>query len=307
MVENTGREAVELNLGELQESQFGVLVENYRRELQVHCYRMMGSVQDADDMVQETFLKAWRHRETFEGQASFRAWLYRIATNSCLDQLKKMKRRCVPVTRQDVSAGSDPIPAPVMEAVWLEPYPDHLLDVGSVNPEEKLVKRETIALAFIVALHVLAPRQRAILILRDVLNWRAKEVADLLETSVSAVKSALHRARTTLAEYENGDLPYDDAGDVLDEIEQQQLAGYVRAWETADIEGLLMLLKHDATFSMPPLPSWYRGRESIRVLAGKTVFSGEANGRWRLVPTRANGQLAFGLYRLDEEKGGYNG
>jgi len=282
--------------------EFGALVEPHRRELQAHCYRMVGSVQDAEDMVQETFLRAWRRRETFEGRASFRAWLYKIATNVCLDALEKRPRRVVPVTRQGVSTLDEPIPPGVMEPIWLEPYPDELLAPDDVSPEGRLSARENITMAFIAALHLLPPRQRAVLILRDVLDWQAREVADLLDITVPAVKSALHRARTTLASHAHA------AGVEarFDETATPQLDHYVRAWETADINALLALLKADATFSMPPIPSWYRGRDTIGGVVAKTVFSGEANGRWRLLPTRANRQPAFGLYRRDDAQGVYS-
>lgn len=291
-----------INLRVVDQHEFGTLAEPYRRELQAHCYRMVGSVQDAEDMVQETFLRAWRRRETFEGRASLRAWLYKIATNVCLDALEKRPRRVVPVTRHEVSTLDEPIPPDVTEPIWLEPYPDELLAPDDATPEGRVAARENITLAFIAALHLLPPRQRAVLILRDVLDWQASEVADLLDITVPAVKSALHRARTTLANHEH-------VGGVegrLDASVMPQLNHYVRAWETADINALLALLKADATFSMPPIPAWYRGRDTIGELVNRTVFRGEANGRWRLLPTRANGQPAFGLYRRDEALGVYS-
>lgn len=292
-----------MNLSTIDQHEFGTLTEPHRRELQAHCYRLMGSVQEAEDMVQETFLRAWRRRETFEGRASLRAWLYKIATNICFDTLAKRPRRAVPVTYQAVSTLDEPIPSSVMEPIWLEPFPDEWLMADDDNPEGRLSTRENISMAFIAALHLLPPRQRAILILRDVLEWQASEVAHLLDISVPAVKSALHRARTTLANHDHlwgGEVAN---ASVLDEIGQNQLNQYVRAWETADIDALLVMLKEDATFSMPPIPAWYQGRESIRGLTAKTVFSGQANGRWRLLPTRANHQPAFGLYRQGEAPG----
>lgn len=279
-----------------------MLVEPHRHALKAHCYRMMGTVQEAEDMVQEAFLRAWRRRETYAGRASLRAWLYRIATNVCLDALEKRPRRAVPVTRQQASTLDEPIPPSVMEPVWLEPYPDEWLAVDEDDPEWFVDSRENISMAFIAALHLLPPRQRAILILRDVLDWQASEVADLLDISVSAVKSALHRARATLAAGGPA-LRREAAEPILDAVRKQQLAEYVRAWETADIDALVMLLKDDATFSMPPIPSWYQGRETIRGLVSRTVFGGPANGRWRLLPTRANKQLAFGLYRVGDTPG----
>ncbi len=276
-----------------------MMVEPHRRELQAHCYRMLGSVHDAEDMVQETFLRAWRRRETFEGRASFRAWLYKIATHVCLDTLEKRPRRVVPIMQGPASTLDEPIPPDVNEPIWLEPYPDEWLIADDVNPEGYVSTRENITIAFIAALHLLPPRQRAVLILRDVLDWQASEVADLLEITVPAVKSALHRARTTLATHGQTVRAQAAAVDVLDSAAQTQLHDYVRAWETADVSALLRLLKADATFSMPPIPAWYRGRDTIGGLVSRTVFSGDARGRWRLLPTKANRQTAFGLYRHD--------
>jgi RNA polymerase sigma-70 factor (ECF subfamily) len=285
------------------QTEFGTRIESYRRELHVHCYRLMGSIQDADDMVQETLLRAWRRRETVERFSSLRAWLYAIATNVCLDALKRRPTRRVPITHVAASSLAEPIPHEVVEPIWLEPYPDALLQAAhDQNPEEQVAAREHVAMAFIVALHRLPPRQRAVLLLRDVLDWPASDVATLLDASVSAVKSALHRARATLAERRDA-LAADSR--TLDSAAQAQLAAYVRAWEAADIPALVRLLKEEATYSMPPIPAWYRGRETIRVLLSRTVFSGQAYGRWRLLPTCANGQPAFGLYRQAETPGHY--
>lgn len=292
------------DLSQLDARGFGERVEPHRRELHVHCYRMLGSLQDAEDMVQETFLRAWRRRETYAGRASVRAWLYRIATNVCLDALDKRPRRAVPWTRSPAGSLDAPIPPSVTEPVWLEPYPDEWLADESDSPERIVAARRHITLAFVAALHLLPPRQRAILILRDVLDWQANEVADLLDTSVPAVKSALHRARATLAAHDLTDR-LDDAVSALDTGAQQRLAAYVRAWEQADVDGLMALLTEDATFSMPPIPSWYAGRSVVVALVAKTIFAGDAVGRWRLLPTRANRQIAFGLYRLDPDAGVY--
>ncbi len=306
MTENTGSQPTVMPIDSVDQDQFGTLVEPYRRELQAHCYRMMGSVQDAEDMVQETFLRAWRRRETHEGRASFRAWLYKIATNVCLDNLKRRPRRRVPVTRQAVSSAAEPVPAGIMEPIWLEPYPDDLLAPSDDTPERYVAARETITMAFIAALHLLPPRQRAVLLLRDVMDWQASEVAALLDMTVAAVKSALHRARATLATHGYATRAGGFTTAMLDEVDQTRLGDYVRAWETADVHALLSLLKEEATFSMPPIPSWYRGKDEIRKLTSATVFSGDAAGRWRLLPTRANGQPAFGLYRQAQTPGTYS-
>ena len=286
------------------QAEFGARIEHYRRELCLHCYRMMGSIHDADDMVQETFLRAWRRRETIEDASSLKAWLYKVATNICLDALKRRPKRRVPITHGAAATLAEPIPPEIVEPIWLEPYPDSALPTTDrQNPEDLLIAREHITLAFIVALHWLPPRQRAVLLLRDVLDWPASEVAALLETTVSAVKSALHRARSVLAEHRiSANANY---GWKLEGAAQTQLAAYVAAWEAADVAAFVRLLKEDATFSMPPIPAWYRGKELIRALVLRTVFSGEAQRRWRLLPTHANGQPAFAVYRQTEASGFY--
>jgi RNA polymerase sigma-70 factor, ECF subfamily len=283
----------------LNQDSFNQLVEAHRHELHRHCYRMMGTLDDAEDALQEAFLRAWRGRDTYAGRAPVRAWLYKIATNTCLDALKKQPKRFIPKTHQPASSASDPIPPAIHDPIWLDPYPDELYLSDEKNPEEVVIQREHISMAFITALHVLPPRQRAVLILCDVLDWKAQEAADVLNTTVLAVKSALHRARVTLnqAEYQKNVPP--------DTIEHTFLQAYIHAWQMADVEGLIGLLTEDAIFSMPPIPSWYRGRDAIRQLIAKTIFSGQAHGRWRLSAVRANGQIAFGLYRYDEEKQGH--
>lgn len=294
-------------LEDLSEQEFGALTETHRRELLAHGYRLLGSMQEAEDVVQETFLRAWRRRETYEGRATLRAWLYKIATNLCLDMLRRGPRRTLPIARQAAANPDDPIPMNVAEPTWLEPCPDDLLAAEEANPEARHSERESVTLAFMTALHLLPPRQRAVLILRDVLDWEASEVANLLDTTVPGVKSALHRARATLGSRYQSARPETMPASALDEARHALLQRYVRAWETADVEGLLALLKAEATFSMPPIPAWYRGRENIGALVSKTVFAGPARGRWRLHPTRANGQPGFGLYRRDEAEGVYTG
>ncbi len=291
------------NLASLDPQEFSVLSEPHRRELQVHCYRMLGSLLEAEEAVQETLLRAWRRRETYAGRAPLRAWLFKIATNHCLDHLARRPRRAIPKTRGPAADLANPIPPDVNEPVWLEPYPDDLLAPEDANPEARVSQRESVALAFVAALHLLPARQRAILILRDVLEWPAGEVAELLEISVPAVKSALHRARTTLGRHYPAASGETVRPEALDDARREQLAKYVQAWEAADADGLAALLKDEATFSMPPIPAWYQGRETIRSLVGRTIFAGPAQGRWRLVPTRANGQPAFDLYRVDASAG----
>lgn len=285
-------------IGKLGEQAFGAVVERYRNELQAHCYRMLGSIIEAEDMVQETFLRAWARRESYRQDISLRAWLYKIATNICLDTLKKQRRRVIPRTFGEVSSAVDPIPASMNEPIWLEPYPDELLAWDGDDPESAVLTHERISIAFLAALQLLPPRQRAALILSDVLEWRADEIADLLDTTVPAVKSALHRARARLA-----GLPANSGGDALQpapDTVKAQLDAYLAAWQTGDVDRLIQLLHDDATFSMPPIPSWYQGREEIGALVARTIFAGDAKGRWHLRLTRANHQIAFGLYRRDK-------
>lgn len=273
---------------------FAELVEGHRRELQVHCYRMLGSVLDAEDLVQETLLRAWKNLDSFEGRASLRAWLYKIATNACLDELARRPRRGLPPDLYPAADPSSPLGAAVSDPIWLEPFPDGLVGSLRNDPAARYDVRESISLAFLVALQTLPPRQRAVLLMRDVLGLRATEVANLLDDSVSAVNSALYRARLKLVERyskRGADSPSLDSGqrDLLDR--------YVAAWEAADIDGLVELLREDASFPMPPLPTWVRGRAAIREFISRHILDGDARGRWKLVPTQANGQPAFAWYR----------
>lgn len=284
---------------------FGRLAEQYRRELQIHCYRMLGSLQDAEDLVQETLLRAWQRLGTFEGRASFRAWLYKIATNACLDALQRHPQRALPPALQDAADPREPLAPPINEPIWLEPFPDEMLADAATSPEARYDARESVTLAFLTALQLLPPRQRAVLILRDVLDWRASEVAELLGLTVSAVNSALHRARTTLSQHYHARGLEAVKATILDVKIRALLDRYVRAWETADIDELVSLLKEDATFLMPPLPSWYAGRSSIRTSFSSTILAGDARGRWRLLPTRANGQPAFMVYQREDSNGAY--
>ena len=276
------------------------MTEPHRAELLTHCYRLLGSLQDAEDIVQETFLRAWRRLETYQGRASYRAWLYKIATNTCLDALRQRPKRSLPPRRGPASDPHAVMLPPTKEPIWLEPFPEELLAPAEASAEARYEARESITLAFLTALHLLPPRQRAVLILRDVLTWQAREVAGCLDTSVSAVNSLLHRARSALnRQYSRYEQPvYQSIR--LDKRTKNLLERYVHAWETADIDGLVALLKEDATFPMPPSPSWYQGRKSIADFLATTILAGQANGRWRLLPVRANSQPAFAFYRKDE-------
>jgi RNA polymerase sigma-70 factor (ECF subfamily) len=262
---------------------------------------MVGSVHEAEELVQEAFLQAWRRRETYEGRAPFRAWLYKIATNLCLDALKHRRRRTLPIAQQAASTMADPIQPPATEPIWLGPFPDDLLAAEEDSPEARYTRRESVTLAFMICLHLLPPRQRAVLIMRDVMDWQASEVADLLSLTVPAVKSALHRARTTLRSHYQAVEVEDVTERSLDETQRNLLERYVRAWEAADVEGLVALLKDDATFSMPPIPNWYRGHADIRAFVTTGIFSGQPQRRWRLYPTGANAQPAFGVYRWNDK------
>jgi len=284
---------------------FSELTEPYRRELQIHCYRILGSLHEAEDMVQETMLKAWKRLDTYEGRASFRAWLYKIATNTCLDFLdRRRRRRLLP---RDVQPAADPgagILPPAVEVTWLEPFPDEWLrDAAAASPEARYTDRESISLSFMIALQYLPPRQRAVLILRDVLDFSAHETAEVLEITISSANSALHRARLNLSQRYHG-RDSDFVSPVTNDARTRWLLDhFVQAWESADVDGLVALLKEDAMLAMPPSPSWYHGREAIRTFSAGTIFGdegmfgGKASGRWKLLPTRASGLPAFALYQ----------
>ena len=259
---------------------FRALAEPHRRALHVHCYRMLGSVHDADDAVQETMLRAWRRLETYAGRASIRAWLFGIATNACLDALRQRPRRLLPTA---VAGPADPhaIPAPPLEIAWLEPYPDGLLD-----PHEAFAEREQIRLAFVAAVQHLPPRQRAVLLLREVLGWSAKEVAEQLDATVASVNAALARARAALR-----DLHPDERPASADEA--AIVARYVAAWEAADVAALAALLSEDVRLAMPPTPSWYEGKASVSEFLEATFTRFP---HLHLFRTRANGSEAVAVY-----------
>jgi RNA polymerase sigma-70 factor (TIGR02960 family) len=273
---------------------FRALTEPHRRELQVHCYRMLGSLQDAEDALQDTLLAAWRGLAGFEGRASIRTWLYRIATTRCLNALRAASRR--PAKEWDMPRVEPPEPTRLGEVVWLEPYPDALLE-GMIDvpigPEARYAQTEAISLAFVTALQVLPPRQLAVLILRDVLGFHANEVADMLDSTVESVNSALKRARASLqrrlpATDEREPPPAPDSPSEL-----ALMANFVRAYESGDVGALVGLLTDDVFLSMPPIPLEYEGRDIVARLLISIFRSGR---RVDLVPTRANGQPAFGAY-----------
>jgi RNA polymerase sigma-70 factor (TIGR02960 family) len=271
---------------------FRDLVEPFRRELQVHCYRMLGSYQDAEDALQDTMLSAWQGLSAFAGRASIRTWLYRIATNRCLNALRSVRRR--PAKEWNITEIEPPEPTRLGEVVWLEPYPDLLRDgmVGIAGPEARYEQTEAISLAFVTALQLLPPRQRAVLILREVLGYRANEVADMLDATVESVTSALKRARASLQQ--RLAVAEDEPPLAVDSpTEQALVARFVRAFESGDIDALVDLLTADVNLSMPPLPHEYQGRDAVTRFYTAMFGIGRL---YRLVPTRANGQPAFATY-----------
>ena len=290
---------------------FETLVGAYRRELLVHCYQMLGSLSDAEDLVQETLLRAWEKRATLTSPQSYRAWLYRIATNLCLNRQRSVSRRSLPSDLSPPSKPADISPlsksgssvrSSLQEPVWLEPFPDELLVDPQSDPEDQALRHEQISLAFLVALQHLTPAQRAVLLLREVLEWKASEVASWLDLSVPAVNSALQRARQALYQRskENGSetpvaQPQPQVQNLLDR--------YMTLWQQADVPGLAQLLREDAWMTMPPIPAWVAGRTDIATLLQLRVFP--PGRQWLLLPTRANGSPAFGMYRRGVGEDGY--
>jgi RNA polymerase sigma-70 factor, ECF subfamily len=289
------------------ESAFGAMADAYRRQLQVHCYRMLGSFDDAEDTVQETMLRAWRSRATFEGRSSFRNWLYRIATNACLNQLERSPRR---VTAPDVVGPTDDprtMPKWAPELPWIQPYPDDLLELAApteAEPDAVLVARETIELVYLAAIQHLPARQRAVLILRDALDWSAKEAADTLDMSVASVNSALHRARTTMRDA----LPRDTVAPAKVKRptaeENALLQKFMDAFERADAGALSRLLRNDARLTMPPALMWFDGRDAVLGLY-RQLLGPDSFGDFRLVATTANTLPAAAAYLRARGKSEY--
>jgi RNA polymerase sigma-70 factor, ECF subfamily len=287
------------------ERAFDRLVEPYRGELQAHCYRMLGSLHDAEDALQDALLNAWRGLAGFEARSSLRSWLYTVATNACLSAIRKRRRRVLPIDLGPPADPNDAPPEPLLEPLWVEPYPDEALGLrdGFAAPDARYEQRESLELAFVAALQHLPAHQRAVLILREVLGFSAAEVGDALELTVSAVNSHLQRARKAV---EQG-LPEQSQQATLrslgdDEI-RRIVEGYMDAWERADVPAVVSMLAQDAAMAMPPMPLWFSGRAAIEAFISRGPLSGEI--RWRHVPTRANGQLAIGCYEWQEDKGAY--
>ena len=273
---------------------FAEQVEKYQHELLVHCYRMLGSYDDAEEMVQETFLRAWRSRGSFEGRSSFRAWLYRIATNACIDDVRR-PQRVLPYQLEPASFPASALPARE-DVPWLQPFPDVILDRFE-EPDAVAIRRETIELAFLIAIQHLPARQRAVLIFRDVLGWSARETADAVSLSVAAVNSALQRARPVL----RGHLPPHRAEwstSSPSAVEQELLRKYMAAWDAADPDALAALMHEDIRITMPPYPFWFQGRrDAVRSLAANLDPTGNAyRGHWRFLPTTLNHQPTLATY-----------
>jgi RNA polymerase sigma-70 factor (ECF subfamily) len=265
-------------------------LEDYRVELTGYCYRMLGSAFEAEDAVQETLLRAWRGLDRFEGRSALRSWLYRIATNVCLSMLGASQRRARPMDLSPAGTADHPLPEPLPEATWIEPIPDTVAVPTGGDPAEVAVARESIRLAFVAALQHLPPKQRAVLILREVLRWRAEEVAELLDTTVVSVNSALQRARATLASRDTTAVP----AKPMDEEQQALLARYVDAFERYDMDSLTSLLHEDATWNMPPYELWLHTHlDMTRWCLGPGIGCRGS----RLIPTLANGSPAFGQYK----------
>src|SRR4051812_35923032 len=283
-----------------QESAYAELVDPYRGELHAHCYRMLGSVHDAEDALQEALLRAWRGLGRFEGRSSLRSWLYTIATNTCLNAIARRPKRVLPI---DYGPAYDPHRAPgepVVESVWIEPYPDEMLGLedGYAAPEARFEQREGVELAFVAALQHLPANQRAALILREVLGFSAKECAEMLDTSVASVNSALQRARASVDERVPEQTQQATLRELGDDELREIVGRYVDAWERNDGQAFAAMLTEDATFAMPPLASWYTGREGISIWAASSPMNG--NWRWKPLLVRANGQPALAFYTWDE-------
>jgi RNA polymerase sigma-70 factor (ECF subfamily) len=283
------------------EDAFGRLVEPHRRGLEAQCYRMLGSIHDAEDALQETLLRAWRGLPRFEGKSSVRAWLYRIATNTCLNLVERRPARVLPPGYGPAADPHDDLGEPLVESVWVEPFPDEMLgsEDAQASPEARYVAREGVELAFVAALQHLPARQRAVLILREVLGFSANEVAEALETTPAAVYSALQRAHKAVEERLPQQSQQETLRSVGDEGVREIVERYVDAWERHDVEAVAAMLTEDATLAMPPIPTWFRSREAVSAFLARGPLAGGQS--WRIVPSLANGQPAFGHYLLDEE------
>ena len=276
---------------------FERLVEPYRHELLVHCYRILGSYEDAEDLLQETLVRAWQHLASFEGRSTLRAWFYKIATNACLDALDTRKRRGL---SKEIYPRGDPtgtLPMASNDIMWVEPFPDEMIDgQPSIYPEARYEVRESIMLAFVAALQKLPGRQRAVLLLCDVLGWNASEAAEILDMTIAAVNSALQRARESMKQTDRKSTP---TAARLNEQLSSLLTRYVAAWEAADSAALVAVLRDDVALTMPPFPIWFKGRADVRAFLDSYLFKIFNPFRVRLIPLRANGSPAFAVYQMD--------
>jgi RNA polymerase sigma-70 factor, ECF subfamily len=276
---------------------FEQLIEPHRHELLVHCYRILGSFEDAEDMLQEALVRAWQHLDSFEGRSSLRAWFYKIATNACLDTLDTRKRRGLSKEMYARGDPTAPLPPPSKEIIWVEPFPDEFIDrQPAMYPEARYEVRESIMLAFVAALQKLPGRQRAVLLLRDVLGWNAAEAAEILDMTTAAVNSALQRARASLKQSDHTTSPKPAR---LNEQLSSLLTRYVAAWEAADSAALVAVLREDVALTMPPFPVWFGGRADIRAFLDGYLFRIFNPFHVRLIPLRANSSPAFAVYQMD--------
>jgi RNA polymerase sigma-70 factor, ECF subfamily len=278
------------------------LVEPHRSELHAHCYRMLGSVQDAEDALQEALVRAWRGLDKFEGRSSLRSWLYRIATNTSLDAIERRPKRVLPI---DYGPPADPhggVGEPVVESVWIEPYPDETLGVedGYASPDARYEQRESVELAFVAALQLLPANQRAVLILREVLGFSAQETAGTLDTTVASVNSALQRARATIEKKLPDQSQQETLRSLGDERLREIVEEYADAWERNDVDTVVSMLAEDAAFTMPPMARWFQGHDGIRGFLEQWSMLPEWG--WRSIPTTANGQPALAFYSWDKEE-----
>jgi RNA polymerase sigma-70 factor (ECF subfamily) len=287
------------------EDAYAQLVEPHRSELHAHCYRMLGSVQDAEDALQEALVRAWKGLDKFEGRSSLRSWLYRIATNTSLDAIERRPKRILPIDYGPPADPHDGVGEPVVESVWIEPFPDETLGIedGYASPDARYEQRESVELAFVAALQLLPANQRAVLILREVLGFSAQETADTLDTSVASVNSALQRARATIEKK----LPEESQQETLrslgDEKLRELVEQYADAWERNDVDTVVSMLAEDAAFTMPPQSRWFSGKDGIRGFLEQ--WSMLPDWGWRSIPTTANGQPALAFYSWDAEQGAH--
>jgi RNA polymerase sigma-70 factor (ECF subfamily) len=292
-------EAIQGYAGDLAlHDEFQRLTSPFQHELLVHCYRFFGSLDEAEDALQETWLRAWRRLDSLKDQNALRAWLYRIATNVSLDMLDKHKTRSLPSQAYPPADPREPLPGPASDPLWIDPLPEEYLDWQGLNPEARIELSESVSLAFLTVLQILPGRQRAVLILRDVLGWKAGETAELLNLSLPAVNSALQRARATLKKHRQGRTagkPASTLGEQVDTL----LERYIQAWETADSNRLVSLLREDAVWTMPPLPTWYSGVAAIQAFLNARLFVHRTTGDVRLAAVRANGCPAFAVYQRE--------